>query len=201
MQPPVTSTHLRAYQWLPERATSLLGRAIRMVFRAGRLGLRLEHLVFRCRKPRHRQLCRILVLLLDPVQYELLPRLRWGKPKGLQQRTARFLVMRFCSPVARDASLTARTVLGISDADDERLWQKLQDSQFDLASDYSGDFTPSTIPQSSIGDPSGPPPSRASACAPNAPGRSCETQPASPRRNADSAASSSSQGSSASSAD
>lgn len=61
----------------------------------------------------------------------------------------------------------------------------------DLAVVPASTFTPSKAPQSSTCDPSAPPQPLASACAPNAPGRSCETRFESPRRNAGSEPSSS----------
>ena len=54
--------------------------------------LRLDHFLHRLRTPRHSPLIGTLLLILDPVQYELGPYLRWDKPRGLRQILAHVLV-------------------------------------------------------------------------------------------------------------
>src|SRR6266851_2474596 len=97
----VTSTDLHADQLRVGREPSQPRRISRMVFGLGRFGLLLEHSLFRLQKPKpnHPRLRGLLLLLLDPVAYELSPRLRRDKSLSLRQKIALGLVKQIRSMV------------------------------------------------------------------------------------------------------
>lgn len=74
----------------PKRPRKSLVR--RMVFDRGRLGLKVEHLLFRLRKPTIATWRGMLVLLLDSYGYEIAPLLRSDRRLTLAQKIARHLV-------------------------------------------------------------------------------------------------------------
>lgn len=113
---------LHTFQSPLERGASLWQRASKTVFRWDRLGLRLEHALYRLRKPRLPRLHTLLLLLLDPVAIELSPLLRSGKVLSLRQRIARFWVNRFFPRGAfRSGPFPPEIALEISASDEKRL--------------------------------------------------------------------------------
>ena len=92
------------------------------MLRLGRPGLRLEHALHRLRHPRHSQRRSILVLILDPVAYELAPLLLSDKALNLRRRIARRLVMLIwgqgeCSYIGQ------KIILETSEAGEKRLFE------------------------------------------------------------------------------
>lgn len=56
------------------------------VFDRGALGLRIEHLIFRLLRPKFPRLSGTILLLVDPVAYEMLPNLRLGTALTIRQK-------------------------------------------------------------------------------------------------------------------
>lgn len=101
----------------------LTQRAVRAVWWVELIG---KHFLFRLRSPRHPRLRSMLLLLLDPVQYELAPRLRSDKALTLRQKLSHFLVKRVvCPEDYRDGASPPETFPGISAPDPKRIAEAL----------------------------------------------------------------------------
>lgn len=139
IQPSNRASCHHIFQWLPEPVRVLLRQVGRMVFRAGRLGLRLEHGLYRLRYLRLPLLYTLPLLLLDPVAIELSPLLRLDKGLSLQQKIARFLVRRACCQGGRFSSCLQTTTIEICEIDAER-----------LVAAFQADFLPESFSQNNL---------------------------------------------------
>src|SRR5258705_12957802 len=99
-----------------------------MAFRLCRVRLRLQHFWHRLPLPRHSRLCGTFLLILDPVQYELAPLLRWDKATTLRQKLVLVLVKDVLYRAAHHSCQPPKLDLKITAADDERLAKTIQDS-------------------------------------------------------------------------
>ena len=86
------SNRLRVAQRITEYASEALRRGDKRAFRAALVPLRIKHFLYRMRLPCRPRILGTVLLILDPVQYELAPHPRPGKPIGLRQILALALV-------------------------------------------------------------------------------------------------------------
>ena len=103
---------------IPERRK----RANKRAFDWALVLLRVEHFLFRIRSPKISRLQGTLLLLLDPVGYEMLPKIRTDKGEGFRRKIARHLAYRLCrEPISELLQFPQ-----ISKADSEKMLENLR---------------------------------------------------------------------------
>jgi hypothetical protein len=88
----VLSNYRRVLPLIISNSLKAFLRGDKTALREWILPLRLKHFLRRWREPRHRSVFGKMLLLLDPVQYELTPRLRFRTATTLRQKLTHVLV-------------------------------------------------------------------------------------------------------------
>src|SRR6266404_775980 len=88
----LVSNRLKVPQRSIEHAVKALKRVDKKAFRAWVVPLRLEHFLYRMRVAYHPRFLGTILLMLDPVQYELGPHSRWDRAITLRERLVLWLV-------------------------------------------------------------------------------------------------------------